>query len=78
MTTEPSSAESILKDLHAIYLMALGKHNFSVAFKIKELLGRQVGLFSMPKKTKVSLDTLSDEDLNDFIKELEAKLKLDH
>lgn len=82
MTTESPSPEGILKDLQEIYLMALGKGQFSVAFKIKELLGREAGLFALrnqaPKENKISLDNLSDDDLNCLIKELEAKLTLDH
>ncbi len=79
-TTLPSSA-SILKDLEKIYLMALGKGNYSVALKVKELLGRELGLFTLKSsattKNKISLNDLSDEDITQLIKELEAKLKLD-
>ena len=81
MTTTLPSSVGILKDLEKIYLMALGKGNHSVALKVKELLGREVGLFTLKNsataKNKISLKDLSDEDIAQLIKELEAKLKLD-
>jgi len=81
MASDSRLSSDILKDLEKIYLMALGKENFSVALKAKELLGRQLGFFAlknpMLKKNKLSLEHLSDEDITHLIKELEAKLKLD-
>ena len=81
MALEPTSPTNILEELHKIYLMALGKGNFSVALKINELLGREQGLFTgkslANKQSKVSLDALSDKDIAHLIEELEAKLKLD-
>lgn len=79
--TTPSPSSDILKDLEEIYLMALGKGNFSVALKTRELLGRERGLFNLKnsacKKKTISLEDLSDEDITHLIEELEAKLKLD-
>jgi len=71
--------ETILKDLQEIYLKALEKKQYTVAFKIKELLGRQVGLFTRKNKEnekhKISLETLTDEDITRLIEELETRLK---
>ena len=82
MTIHSLSLEGILKDLQEIYLMALGKQQYSVALKIQELLGRELGLFSgkesPPKKKEVSLNDLSNDDITRLIEELENKLKLDH
>ena len=78
MTTDPLTSEGILKDLQEIYLLALGKRQYSVAFKIKELLGREVGLFvaknNANEKNKLSMDTLSNDDIVRLIDELEIKL----
>jgi len=64
----------ILKDLENLYALALEKGNFSVALKAKELLGREQGLFSgASHKKKLSLESLSDEDLDAFIQELEGQ-----
>jgi hypothetical protein len=80
MTRDPLSSEGILKDLQEIYLMALGKRQYSVAFKIKALLGREVGLFALrskaANKNKLSVDTLSDEDITHLIETLEAKFNI--
>lgn len=81
MTVDSLSLKGILKDLEEIYFMALGKGNYSVALKTKELLGREAGLFSGKqsplKKKLVSLNDLSDDDITNLIEELETKLKLD-
>jgi len=81
MAKKSASSASILKDLEEIYFMCLEKRNFSVALKAKELVGRAQGLFdvkkSEDKKTKMTLEELSDDDITHLIKELEAKLKLD-
>ncbi len=78
MTTDTLTPKRILKELHEIYLMALGKAQYSVALKIQELLGREVGLFlaknNAAEKNKISVDALSDEDIARLIEDLEAKL----
>lgn len=78
MITDYLAAEAILKDLHDVYLRAMEKGQCTVAFKIKELLGREVGLFQQKKTIdKISLDALSDEDIARLTEELEAKLNND-
>ncbi len=82
MTVDSLSLKGILKDLEEIYFMALGKGNYSVDLKTKELLGREAGLFSVKesplKKKVVSLIDLFDDDITNLIEELETKLRLDH
>lgn len=76
MALNPLSSLHILKDLQEIYEKAMDKSNLSVAFKVKELLGRELGLLG-PNKRKISIYNLSDEDISHLIKELEMKLRLD-
>jgi hypothetical protein len=75
------SSADILQDLENIYTRALAKGNLAVALKVKELLGRECGLFSLKnrlsKKANVSLDTLSEEDVQRLISEIEQQLTLD-
>ena len=64
----------ILKDLENLYALAMEKGNFAVALKVKELLGREQGLFSgASRKKKLSLENFSDEELDVFIQELERQ-----
>lgn len=82
MATDFPSPTSILKDLNELRHMALEKGNFTAALKATELLGREVGLFTLKKSSQktddISLDNLSEEDMLHLIQELEAKLQLDH
>lgn len=74
------SSMDILKDLQEIYLMALDKGQYAVALKVKELLGREAGLFApknnIVEKNKFSLESLSDETITRLIEELEAKVNV--
>jgi uncharacterized protein YfkK (UPF0435 family) len=82
MTLDSLASTNILKDLEDLYFMALEKGNYSVALKAKELLGRERGLFALKntalQKPQISLENISDENLNHLIEELEVKLTLDH
>lgn len=73
--------EKIFQDLEEIYHLAIEKGHLAVALKVKELLGREQGLFipkaSSKKSGKISLSQLSDEDLSGLMKEIEAQLALD-
>ena len=81
MTIDFPSPTRILTDLQDLRRMALEKGNFAVALKATELLGREMGLFTLkkdaPKNDKVSLDNLSEENIHHLIEELEAKVQLD-
>lgn len=69
------SPSQILDDLETLYTLALEKENFSVALKVKELLGKECGLFFPSAQRKpVSLKELSDEDLDLLIKRLETQI----
>ena len=69
-----TKASHILKDLENLYALAMEKGNFTVALKAKELLGREQGLFSgNSRKKKISPESLSDEELEALIQELEGQ-----
>lgn len=71
----------ILKDLEDIYRQAMEKGNFTVALKVKELLGKELGLFTKDAKARngrISLGDLSDDDIAALIADLENQLALDH
>ncbi len=71
-----TKTSNIFKDLENIYLLAIEKGNFTAALKAKELLGRSHGLFSATSlKKNLSLESLSDEELDSFIQEVERKIK---
>lgn len=75
MRTSDSVTSCILKDLEAIYNLAMEKGNFAVALKAKELLGREEGLFSSSsRKKRVCLADLSEEDIHCLIQEIEGYL----
>lgn len=70
----PSTA--ILKDIEALYRLALQEGSLATALKAKELIGRAYGLFSSSScKALASLKDLSDEDLDLLIKDMETRLK---
>ena len=72
--TNDTKTSHILKDLENLYALAMEKGNFTVALKAKELLGREQGLFSgASRKKKLSLENLSDEELEALIQELERQ-----
>lgn len=81
MFKENRVPEKILKDLEEIYTLAMDQGHLAVALKVKELLGREQGLFLKRKQLdptdKVSLAKLSDEDLCHLMEEIEAHLSLD-
>ena len=73
--SKKSLRTSLLKDLEAIYALALAKGNLTAALRAKELLGKGQGFFASPSpQKKVSLAGLSDEDINDLIQEIDACL----
>lgn len=76
-----NTPEKILKDLDEIYHLALEQGNLGIALKVKELLGKQQGLFTPKQKPnsfqKNYISSLSTDVLKDFIKDLQANLVLD-
>jgi hypothetical protein len=79
MKALPQSAETILKELRKIYVLALRKKQYTVALKIQELLGQEIGLFARKnketEKSKLAIEALSDEDITKLIDDIEKKLK---
>lgn len=73
-----TKSSTILKDLENIYSLAMAKGNFTAALKAKELLGREHGLFSAAsRKKKLSLEGLSDEELDSLLQEVKRQIKED-
>lgn len=80
---EKSQEKKIRKDIEEIYNQAMQNKNFSVALRAKELLGKEWGLFQYIKKELDVSNALSEltsqlsfEDLQDFVKNLEAYITL--
>ena len=71
------SAQDTLNDLENIYSLAMVNENYALALKAKELLGKAQGLFSPGKRPKISLNDLTDEELENLLKEVEREVALD-
>jgi hypothetical protein len=73
--------EKIFHDLDTIYDLALESGKLAVALKVKELMGKEYGLFSGKNKNArlkgLALDSLSTEDLSRLVQKLENQLNLD-
>jgi len=75
--TSLTGPADILKDLENIYISAMDKKNLAVALKVKELLGREVGLFSPKNRVlqNISLADLTEDDIDHLIEEIEQHEK---
>jgi len=65
--------EKILKDLEFLYQQALEKENFAVALRAKELLAKHLNFFS-DHQNPLSLDDLTDEDIEHLMAEIKERL----
>ena len=63
--------KKLINDLEAAFKGALAAENYSAAIKAKELLGKELGFFKGDAKAKLSLASLSNEDIENLLAEIE-------